>query len=143
MAEIFENLAFIANTSNLVLYLRQYIHITPSKATNNVTNFMGFAFLLGLLRGFLSDAFLPTYHIYLISVVIELSVMVVVPKGLDEVCPLCGVLSQGFLGMMHCMLPLFVGFLAGYTLIFIQPPWWVSCQELSSKLDQIIMNGFD
>lgn len=71
VVEILENLAFLANASNLVLYLSQYMHFSPSKAANNVTNFMGTAFLLALLGGFLSDAFFTTYHIYLISAVIE------------------------------------------------------------------------
>jgi len=71
VVEILENLAFLANASNLVLYLRQYMHMSPSKSANNVTNFMGTAFLLALLGGFLSDAFFTTYHIYLISAVIE------------------------------------------------------------------------
>lgn len=71
VVEILESLAFLANASNLVLYLRQYMHMSPSKSANNVTNFMGTAFLLALLGGFLSDAFFTTYHIYLISAVIE------------------------------------------------------------------------
>ncbi|XP_054809763.1 protein NRT1/ PTR FAMILY 4.6 [Prosopis cineraria] len=71
VVEILENLAFLANASNLVLYLKQYMHLSPSKSANNVTNFMGTAFLLALLGGFLSDAFFTTYHIYLISAVIE------------------------------------------------------------------------
>ncbi|KAK7329252.1 hypothetical protein VNO77_23405 [Canavalia gladiata] len=69
--EILENLAYLANASNLVLYLKKYMHMSPSKCANNVTNFMGTAFLLALLGGFLSDAFFTTYHVYLISAVIE------------------------------------------------------------------------
>ncbi|XP_061342446.1 protein NRT1/ PTR FAMILY 4.6-like [Gastrolobium bilobum] len=71
VVEILENLAYLANASNLVLYLRQYMHLSPSKSAINVTNFMGTSFLLALLGGFLSDAFFTTYHIYLISAVIE------------------------------------------------------------------------
>ncbi|KAJ0105900.1 hypothetical protein Patl1_17856 [Pistacia atlantica] len=41
-------------------------------AANTVTNFMGTAFLLALLGGFLADAFFTTYNIYVISAVIEL-----------------------------------------------------------------------
>lgn len=70
--EILENLAYLANASNLVLYLSDYMHLSPSKSANNVTNFMGTAFLLALLGGFLSDAFFTTYHIYLISALIQL-----------------------------------------------------------------------
>ncbi|XP_009360402.2 protein NRT1/ PTR FAMILY 4.6 [Pyrus x bretschneideri] len=71
VAEVLENLAYLANSSNLVMYLKDYMHLSPSKAANNVTDFMGTAFLLALLGGFLSDAFFTTYHIYLISTVIE------------------------------------------------------------------------
>ncbi|KAK7307141.1 hypothetical protein VNO77_39949 [Canavalia gladiata] len=69
--EILENLAYLANASNLVLYLKQYMHMSPSKCANNVTNFMGTAFLLALLGGFLSDALFTAYYVYLISAAIE------------------------------------------------------------------------
>ncbi|KAK6931178.1 Proton-dependent oligopeptide transporter family, partial [Dillenia turbinata] len=69
--EVLENLAYLANASNLVLYLSEYMHYSPSKSANSVTDFMGTAFLLALLGGFLSDAFFTTYLIYLISAVIE------------------------------------------------------------------------
>ncbi|PKI41296.1 hypothetical protein CRG98_038317 [Punica granatum] len=71
VVEILENLAYLANASNLVLYLSDYMHQSPSDAANNVTDFMGTAFLLALLGGFLSDAFFTAYHIYLISAAIE------------------------------------------------------------------------
>ncbi|XP_071716105.1 protein NRT1/ PTR FAMILY 4.6-like [Rutidosis leptorrhynchoides] len=71
VVEVMENLAFLANASNLVLYLTQHMHLSVSEAANNVTNFMGTAFLLALLGGFLSDAFFTTYHIYLISAILE------------------------------------------------------------------------
>ncbi|XP_057421470.1 protein NRT1/ PTR FAMILY 4.6-like isoform X3 [Lotus japonicus] len=71
LVEILENLAFLANASNLVLYLKHHMHLSPSKSAINVTNFMGSAFLLALLGGFLCDAFFTTYHIFLISALIE------------------------------------------------------------------------
>ncbi|KAI3516393.1 hypothetical protein L1887_15308 [Cichorium endivia] len=71
VVEVMENLAYLANASNLVLYLIEYMHFSPSKAANNVTDFMGTAFLLALLGGFLSDAFFTTYQIYLISALVE------------------------------------------------------------------------
>lgn len=71
VVEILENLAYLANASNLVMYLSDYMHLSPSRSANNVTNFMGTAFLLALLGGFLSDAFFTTYLIYLISAAIE------------------------------------------------------------------------
>ncbi|RDY05250.1 Protein NRT1/ PTR FAMILY 4.6, partial [Mucuna pruriens] len=70
-------MAYLTITSNLVLYLSQDMHMSLSKSANNVTNFVGTAFLLTLLGGFLSDAFLVTYQIYLISAVVELLGLIV------------------------------------------------------------------
>lgn len=71
VVEIMENLAFLANASNLVLYLSKYMHFSPSKSAIIVTNFMGTAFLLALLGGFLSDAYFTTYQVFFLSAVIE------------------------------------------------------------------------
>ncbi|XP_050376461.1 protein NRT1/ PTR FAMILY 4.6-like [Argentina anserina] len=75
--EILENLAYLANASNLVLYLSKFMHFSPSTSANIVTNFMGTAFLLALLGGFLADAFFTTYCIYLISAAIEFTGLLV------------------------------------------------------------------
>ncbi|KAJ9567279.1 hypothetical protein OSB04_003245 [Centaurea solstitialis] len=72
LVEVLENLAYLANASNLVLYLSKFMHFSPSSSSNIVSNFMGTAFLLALLGGFLADAFFTTYCIYLISATIEL-----------------------------------------------------------------------
>ncbi|KAJ8760902.1 hypothetical protein K2173_021940 [Erythroxylum novogranatense] len=77
VVEILENLAYLANASNLVIYLSKYLNLSPTKSANNVTNFMGTAFLLALLGGFLSDAFFTTYQIYLISAAFELLGLVI------------------------------------------------------------------
>ncbi|XP_052172089.1 protein NRT1/ PTR FAMILY 4.6 isoform X2 [Diospyros lotus] len=69
--EILENLAYLASASNLVRYMSEYMHLSPEKSANSVTNFMGTAFLLAILGGFLSDAFFPAYHIFLISALTE------------------------------------------------------------------------
>uniref|UniRef100_A0A7N0TWP4 Protein NRT1/ PTR FAMILY 4.6 n=1 Tax=Kalanchoe fedtschenkoi TaxID=63787 RepID=A0A7N0TWP4_KALFE len=71
VVEVLENLAFLANASNLVIYLMEFMHLSLSKSATTVTNFMGTAFLLALLGGFLSDAFFTTFHIYLISALVE------------------------------------------------------------------------
>ncbi|KAL9995792.1 putative proton-dependent oligopeptide transporter family, MFS transporter superfamily [Helianthus debilis subsp. tardiflorus] len=73
VVEVLENLAYLANASNLVLYLSKFMHFSPSRCSNIVSNFMGTAFLLALLGGFLADAFFTTYCIYLISATIELA----------------------------------------------------------------------
>nr|CAB3470732.1 unnamed protein product [Digitaria exilis] len=68
---VLENLAFLANASNLVTYLMGFMHYSPSQSATAVTNFMGTAFLLALLGGFLSDAFFTTYATYIVSAFIE------------------------------------------------------------------------
>nr|GMD16952.1 protein NRT1/ PTR FAMILY 4.6-like [Ipomoea batatas] len=77
VVEVLENLAFLANASNLVLYLSQHMHFSPSQSANSVTTFMGTAFMLALLGGFLADAFFTTYHIYVLSAFLELLGLVV------------------------------------------------------------------
>ncbi|KAK6128234.1 hypothetical protein DH2020_038038 [Rehmannia glutinosa] len=72
VVEVLENLAYLANASNLVLYLSKFMHFSPSNSANTVTSFMGTAFLLALLGGFLSDSYFTTYCIYLISAITEL-----------------------------------------------------------------------
>lgn len=72
--EVLENLAYLANASNLVLYLTKFMNFSPSASANTVTCFMGTAFLLALAGGFLSDSYFTTYSIYLISAIIELLV---------------------------------------------------------------------
>ncbi|CAL5441448.1 unnamed protein product [Camellia sinensis] len=71
VVEVLENMAYLANASNLVLYLSKFMHFSPSRSANIVTNFMGTAFLLALLGGFLADAFFTSYCIYPISATIE------------------------------------------------------------------------
>ncbi|GMH21951.1 hypothetical protein Nepgr_023794 [Nepenthes gracilis] len=71
VAEILENLAYLANASNLVIYMSKFMHFSPSSSAKIVTNFMGTAFLLAILGGFLSNAFLSTYNMVLIGAAIE------------------------------------------------------------------------
>jgi len=77
VVEVLENLAFLANASNLVRYLMGFMHYSPSQSATTVTNFMGTAFLLALLGGFLSDAFFTTYTIYIVSAFIEFMGLVI------------------------------------------------------------------
>ncbi|XP_057777100.1 protein NRT1/ PTR FAMILY 4.6-like [Salvia miltiorrhiza] len=98
VVEVLENLAYLANASNLVLYLSQYMHFSPSQAANSVTNFMGTAFLLALLGGFLSDAFFTTYLIYIISAMTEflgLIILTMQAKSSSLQPPKCGRKLQG------------------------------------------------
>ncbi|KAK4752563.1 hypothetical protein SAY87_021361 [Trapa incisa] len=75
--EILESWAYLENSSSLVLYLSEHMHMSPSTAANNLTNFMGTAFLLALLGSFFSDVFFTTYRIYLISATMEFLGLVV------------------------------------------------------------------
>lgn len=77
VVEVLENLAFLANASNLVLYFKEFMHFSPSNSSNSVTNFMGSAFLLALLGGFLCDAFYTSYLIYILSAFVELLGLVI------------------------------------------------------------------
>ncbi|CAN6207403.1 unnamed protein product [Urochloa humidicola] len=77
VVEVLENLAFLANASNLVTYLMRFMHYSPSQSATTVTNFMGTAFLLALLGGFLSDAFFTTYATYIVSAFIEFMGLVI------------------------------------------------------------------
>ncbi|KAL2492766.1 Protein NRT1/PTR FAMILY 4.6 [Abeliophyllum distichum] len=94
VVEVLENLAYLANASNLVLYLSRFMHFSPSKSANIVTNFMGTAFLLAFLGGFLSDAYFTTYCIFLLSAMTEflglviLTVQAHIPSLKPPVCPL-------------------------------------------------------
>ncbi|KQK17878.1 protein NRT1/ PTR FAMILY 4.6 isoform X2 [Brachypodium distachyon] len=77
VVEVLENLAFLANASNLVTYLMKTMHYSPAQSATTVTNFMGTAFLLALLGGFLSDAVCTTYVAYLISAFVEFMGLVI------------------------------------------------------------------
>ncbi|XP_076947605.1 protein NRT1/ PTR FAMILY 4.6-like [Bidens hawaiensis] len=77
VVEVLENLAYLANASNLVLYLSKFMHYSPSSCSNIVSNFMGTSFFLAILGGFLADAFFTTYSIYLISATIELTGLII------------------------------------------------------------------
>jgi hypothetical protein len=74
VVEVLENLSFLATASNLVTYLMGSMGYSPSQSATAVTSFMGTAFLLALLGGFLSDAFLTTYTVYIASAFVELTV---------------------------------------------------------------------
>jgi dipeptide/tripeptide permease len=95
VVEVLENLAFLANASNLVTYLMRFMHYTPSQSATTVTNFMGTAFLLALLGGFLSDAFFTTYAIYLASAFLEFMVTSSFPQFLLLYCTVLDVTLHG------------------------------------------------
>ncbi|KAL5714780.1 hypothetical protein ACHQM5_016692 [Ranunculus cassubicifolius] len=77
VAEVLETLAFSSNATNLVLYFAKFMHFSPSKSANSLTNFMGTAWFLAILGGFCSDAFFTTYHVFISSALIELLGLVI------------------------------------------------------------------
>ncbi|GAB2269934.1 hypothetical protein Dimus_004851 [Dionaea muscipula] len=84
VVEVLENLAYLANASNLVLYLSRFMHFSPTHSAITVTNFMGTAFLLAILGGFLSDAFFTTYNIFLISAATEFTGLLILTVEAHE-----------------------------------------------------------
>ncbi|KAH9322801.1 hypothetical protein KI387_017440, partial [Taxus chinensis] len=71
-SEVFENLGFLANATNLVNYFYGFMHFSLAKSANTLTNFMGTSFLLALLGGFVSDTFMTTYWTVITFALIEL-----------------------------------------------------------------------
>ncbi|XP_004495820.1 protein NRT1/ PTR FAMILY 4.5-like [Cicer arietinum] len=53
-----DNMGFVANMVSLVLYFYGVMHFDLSSSANTLTNFMGSTFLLSLVGGFISDAYL-------------------------------------------------------------------------------------
>ncbi|XP_038695852.1 protein NRT1/ PTR FAMILY 6.2-like [Tripterygium wilfordii] len=69
--EICERLSTMGIAVNLVTYLGGTMHLPSATSANIVTNFMGTAFLLCLLGGFLADSFLGRYKTIAIFAVIQ------------------------------------------------------------------------
>ncbi|KAH9322825.1 hypothetical protein KI387_017464, partial [Taxus chinensis] len=77
VSEVFENLAFLANATNLVNYFYGFMHFLLAKSANTLTNFMGTSFLLALLGGFVSDTFITTYWTVITFSLVELIGLVI------------------------------------------------------------------
>ncbi|KAI4316752.1 hypothetical protein L6164_024700 [Bauhinia variegata] len=56
-----ENMAFISNAVSLVTYFFGYMNFNLTKSANTLTNFLGTAFLLALVGGFISDTYLSRF----------------------------------------------------------------------------------
>ncbi|KAF8042747.1 hypothetical protein BT93_A1162 [Corymbia citriodora subsp. variegata] len=70
--EICERLSTMGIAVNLVTYLIGTMHLPSSSSANIVTNFMGTAFLLCLLGGFLADTFLGRYRTAAIFTLVQI-----------------------------------------------------------------------
>ncbi|MCD7454247.1 hypothetical protein HAX54_024074 [Datura stramonium] len=87
--EINERLSTMGIAVNLVTYLGGTMHLPSAASANIVTDFMGTAFLLCLLGGFLADSFLGRYKTIAIFAVIQTlgTGMLTVTTGLPQLRP--------------------------------------------------------
>ncbi|KAM5568470.1 hypothetical protein ABKV19_016170 [Rosa sericea] len=67
-----DNIGFVANMASLVLYFMLVIHFDISGSATTTTNYLGTAFLLTLVGGFISDAYMNRLHTTLLFGVTEL-----------------------------------------------------------------------
>ncbi|MED6218259.1 hypothetical protein PIB30_025182 [Stylosanthes scabra] len=67
-----ENMAFVANAVSLVTYFFGYMNFSLTKSATTLTNFMGTAFLLSLVGGFISDTCLSRFKTCVIFASMEL-----------------------------------------------------------------------
>ncbi|CAN6722133.1 unnamed protein product [Malus baccata var. baccata] len=67
-----ENMAFIANAMSLVTYFYGYMNLSLTKSATTLTNFMGTAFILTLLGGFISDTYWSRFKTCVVFICIEL-----------------------------------------------------------------------
>ncbi|KAH7524002.1 hypothetical protein FEM48_Zijuj06G0072000 [Ziziphus jujuba var. spinosa] len=67
-----ENMAFIANAISLVTYFYDYMNFSLTRSATTLTNFMGTAFILTLLGGFISDTYLSRFKTCVLFACIEL-----------------------------------------------------------------------
>ncbi|XP_022938323.1 protein NRT1/ PTR FAMILY 4.5-like [Cucurbita moschata] len=74
----FESMGFVANMVSLVQYFLMVLHFDLQTAANTLTNFLGSAFLLSLLGGFLSDTYINRLTTCLIFGVLEVLALVIV-----------------------------------------------------------------
>lgn len=67
-------MAFLANAVSLVTYFYGYMNFSLSKSATTLTNFMGTAFLLALVGGFICDTYLSRFKTCVLFAFFELVV---------------------------------------------------------------------
>ncbi|KAG9441487.1 hypothetical protein H6P81_017341 [Aristolochia fimbriata] len=70
--QMLENMAFISNAMSLVTYFSGYMNFSLTKSANTLTNYMGTAFLLALLGGFISDTYLSRFKTCILFGLVEM-----------------------------------------------------------------------
>lgn len=58
---VFESIAFIGNAASLFIYFYGSMNFSLTKAAKMLTNYMGSAYLLSLVGGFVCDTFLSRF----------------------------------------------------------------------------------
>lgn len=69
-----DNIGFVANMVNLVLYFMNVMHFSISGSANTTTNYLGTVFLLTLVGGLISDSYMNRLNTCLLFGGIELLV---------------------------------------------------------------------
>ncbi|KAI5353973.1 PREDICTED: NRT1/ PTR [Prunus dulcis] len=67
-----ENMSFVANAVSLVTYFYGYMNLSLTKSATTLTNFMGTAFILTLVGGFISDTYWSRFKTCVVFGFIEL-----------------------------------------------------------------------
>lgn len=106
--QAFEMMAIAAVGNNLITYVFNEMHFPLSKSANIVTNFIGTAFLLSLLGGFLADSYLGSLRTMLLFGFVELSgfILLAVQAHLPQLRPpKCNMVSKSSVGeqLMVCL----------------------------------------
>ncbi|KAM5564750.1 protein NRT1/ PTR FAMILY 4.5 [Rosa sericea] len=108
-----ENMAFIANAMSLVTYFYGFMNLSITKSATTLTNFMGTAFLLTLVGGYISDTYWSRFKTCLIFALIELVGYVLLtvqahypqlrptPCKLDVAEPHCEAADTGQLALLY------------------------------------------
>ncbi|KAF9681434.1 hypothetical protein SADUNF_Sadunf05G0001100 [Salix dunnii] len=73
-----DNMGFVANMVSLVLYFMGVMHFDIPTSANTLTNLMGSTFLLTVLGGFISDAYLNRLHTVLLFGFLEIVALVLI-----------------------------------------------------------------
>ncbi|KAJ0052612.1 hypothetical protein Pint_01465 [Pistacia integerrima] len=72
VVEVLENMVFLSNATNFVVYFLKSMHYPAAESANMVTNFMGTSFLLTIFGGFISDSFFTRSTTFILFCIIEL-----------------------------------------------------------------------
>ncbi|KAJ4821796.1 hypothetical protein Tsubulata_038721 [Turnera subulata] len=72
VVEVLENLVFLSNASNFILYFTRSMNYPIAEASIMVTNFMGTSFLLTIFGGFIADSFITRFRTFIIFCSLEL-----------------------------------------------------------------------